>query len=36
VDNHRTHIMSKLDVHSVAELIAYALREGLLDPSQNP
>jgi DNA-binding NarL/FixJ family response regulator len=36
VDNHRTHIMSKLDVHSVAELIGYALREGLLDPSQNP
>jgi DNA-binding NarL/FixJ family response regulator len=35
VDNHRTHIMGKLDVHSVAGLIAYALREGLLDPSQH-
>lgn len=31
IDNHRTNLMRKLDVHSVAELLAYALREGLLD-----
>ena len=31
VDNHRTRIMRKLDVHSIGQLIAYALREGLLD-----
>lgn len=31
VDNHRTRIMAKLNVHSVAQLIAHALREGLLD-----
>ena len=31
VDNHRTRLMAKLDVHSVAHLIAYALKEGLLD-----
>ncbi|HEU4619315.1 MAG TPA: response regulator transcription factor [Gammaproteobacteria bacterium] len=30
-DNHRTNLMRKLDVHSAAELIAFALREGLLD-----
>lgn len=33
VDNHRTRLMAKLDVHSVAQLIAYALKEGLLDQS---
>lgn len=33
VDNHRMHIMSKLDLHSVAELVAYAFKEGLLDPA---
>ena len=31
VNNHRANIMRKLDVHSVAELLAIALREGLLD-----
>lgn len=31
VDNHRTNLMRKLDAHSVAELLSYALREGLLD-----
>lgn len=30
VDNHRTNLMRKLDVHSVAELLSCALREGLL------
>ncbi len=33
VDKHRTRLMSKLDVHSVAELISLALREGLIDSS---
>lgn len=29
VDTHRQHIMEKLDVHSIAELTKYAVREGL-------
>lgn len=33
VDNHRTNLMRKLGVHSAAELIAFALREGFLDHS---
>ena len=33
VDNHRTNLMRKVQVHSVAELIAYAVREGLMDAS---
>ncbi|MGF1606947.1 MAG: LuxR C-terminal-related transcriptional regulator [Rhodothalassiaceae bacterium] len=35
VDRHRTNLMAKLGVHSVAELMAYALREGLLDPTSH-
>jgi DNA-binding NarL/FixJ family response regulator len=31
VDNHRTNVMRKLDVHSAAELVALAYREGLAD-----
>ena len=31
VDNHRSSLMRKLDVHSAAELAALALREGLVD-----
>lgn len=31
VDNHRTKLMAKLGVHSVAQLLAFALKEGLLD-----
>ena len=31
VDKHRTSLMKKLNTHSVAELIAYALRESLID-----
>lgn len=31
VDNHRTRLMATLNVHSVAQLLAYALKEGLLD-----
>lgn len=34
VDNHRTRLMAKLNVHSVAQLIGYALKEGLLDGSR--
>lgn len=33
VDRHRTSVMGKTGVHSAAELIAYALREGLIDPN---
>lgn len=32
VDKHRTSLMNKLNVHSIAELITYALRNGLIDP----
>lgn len=31
VENHRTNIMAKLNVQSMAELLAYAIREGLFD-----
>jgi two-component system response regulator NreC len=31
VDTHRTHIMDKLNLHSRAELVKYALRRGLLE-----
>ncbi len=33
VDNHRTRLMAKLGVRSVAQLLAFALKEGLLDQS---
>lgn len=33
VDNHRTRMMSKIGVRSTAQLLAYALKEGLLDQS---
>jgi DNA-binding NarL/FixJ family response regulator len=29
VETHRTNIMTKLDIHSIAELTKYAVREGL-------
>jgi len=31
VEKHRASLMKKLNVHSVAELMVYALKEGLLD-----
>lgn len=31
VDTHRRHLMRKLDLHSAAEVVRYALRNGLLD-----
>ena len=34
VDKHRTSMMQKLQVHSVPQLMARALREGLVDPAQ--
>lgn len=34
VDSHRTNLMRKLGAHTVAELLAYALREGLLESSR--
>ena len=30
VETHRAHIMSKLGLHSRAELVRYALRKGML------
>ncbi|PYV34856.1 MAG: DNA-binding response regulator [Acidobacteria bacterium] len=32
VETHRSHIMSKLGVHSMAELVRYAIREKIVDP----
>jgi DNA-binding NarL/FixJ family response regulator len=32
VGTHRMHVMKKLDVHSIAELTKYAIREGLITP----
>ncbi len=32
VDNHKTRLMRKVDVHSSVELTRYAIREGLIDP----
>jgi DNA-binding NarL/FixJ family response regulator len=34
VDNHRTNLMRKLDVHSRLELVRYAVRLGLIDVEQ--
>ncbi len=34
VDKHRSSLMQKLNVHSVPQLIARALKEGLIDPSK--
>ena len=35
VDNHRTNLMRKLGVHTFAELLAHAMREGLLEAAQS-
>lgn len=32
VDVHRRNIMAKLDLHSIAELTRYAIREGIISP----
>ena len=34
-ETHRAHIMQKLQLGSRAELVRYALAEGLLDPRQD-
>jgi len=31
-DTHRTNIMRKLNVHSVAELVRYAVRNNVVEP----
>jgi len=31
VENHRTNIMNKLDLHSITELVRYAAKLGLID-----
>lgn len=36
IGTHRQHIMDKLDLHSVAALTAYAIREGLMDGEDEP
>ncbi|HEX8520877.1 MAG TPA: response regulator transcription factor [Tepidisphaeraceae bacterium] len=36
VDTHRQHLMTKLDIHSIAELTKYALRLGLTALENNP
>ena len=35
VDNHRTNLMRKLGVHTFAELLSHAIREGLLEADQS-
>ena len=32
VDTHRTNIMRRLSIHSVADLVRYAIREGIIQP----
>ena len=32
VENHRTRILSKLDIHETAGLVRYAIRRGLINP----
>ncbi|WP_417670955.1 LuxR C-terminal-related transcriptional regulator [Roseibium sp.] len=34
VDKHRTSLMQKLNVHSVPQLMARALKDGMIDPSK--
>lgn len=35
VDNHRTNLMRKLDLHNVASLTRYALEIGMIEPRQS-
>lgn len=32
VDTHRSNLMEKLELHSVAQLCRYAMREGIIRP----
>lgn len=34
IDNHRTNLMRKINAHSVAELLSFAMREGYFDASK--
>jgi two-component system, NarL family, response regulator NreC len=36
IDTHRQHIMDKLDIHNIAELTRYAIREGLTSADTRP
>jgi DNA-binding NarL/FixJ family response regulator len=36
VEKHRASLMNKLEAHSVVQLMARALSEGLIDPATNP
>jgi DNA-binding CsgD family transcriptional regulator len=36
VDTHRAHIMRKLGLETRAELVLYALANGLIGPNQQP
>jgi len=36
VVNHRTHLMSKLNIHSIARLVRYALAHGIINPREPP
>ncbi len=36
VETHRRHIIEKLDLHSPAELVRYAMRHGMLDQCSGP
>jgi len=36
IDTHRQHIMDKLDIHNIAELTRYAIREGLTTADTHP
>jgi len=32
VDTHRTQLMKQLDIHEIAGLVRYAMRNGLISP----
>jgi DNA-binding NarL/FixJ family response regulator len=32
VDTHRTNLMRKIGLHSITELVRYAIRNGLVEP----
>jgi len=34
VENHRTNLMKKLDIHNVVELTQFAIRNGLISTQQ--
>lgn len=33
VDTHRRHIMEKIDAHNIVELVKFAIKHGVIDPS---